>query len=665
MPRLRPLIQAGAALTLALFALLATGLPGALNRTAFDSLTRLFANPARAHPDALLVLIDEDAIATAARRGERWPWPRESFAALLLALHQAGARAIAADLLFLEPSEDAYQDDLLASAVAATGTHLAALNYRQPVLRPVDGSPLPPTGLVEYHPDSDGVIRHYIYPLSLAQTVGQPDFPQWKYLVLLRWPAGTTALGRQALGAGPLIDHGRALLHSVRATGADELDPTALRHALATLPPLHFGGELRGKTVFIGASHAAGFDLKPFPIGPREPGVLVHFTAWSNAMNRDYFRQLRGLDLVIALALTAFFLIFHWHQTHLVTLTTIATLLTLTLLAVTLAGAYFGFWFPPALPVLALALTFTTLTVRHWNSENQAQRRLSELFSSYVSPAVLRRLQEHPDRLRLGGERRDVTVYFSDVAGFTELAERCGPETLVTVMNEYFGEMSDILIQHGGYLDKYIGDAVMAVFGAPDDQPDHAVAACRAALACRDRLAALAPAWAARHGVRLSARAGLNTGTAIAGNIGSARKRSYTVLGDCVNLASRLEGANKAYGTSILAGPETVRQAGHTILFRPVDLLRVKGKSHAALVHEPLAPTELASPAQTALAHDHAAAWAHLQARRFQNAFDAYQALLARDAGDLLAQEHARRCRSYLDNPPPPDWDGIHHLKDK
>lgn len=666
MPRHSTAWLAGGALAITLLTLHFLGLTGLLNRAVFDGLTRLQARSELPHPDAIMVLIDEETVTQAAQRGERWPWPRESFAALLLAAHQAGARAIAADLLFLEPSEDAYQDDLLAAAVVATGTHLARLPDRTPVLRTVDGTPLPEPGLVEYRPDPDGVIRRYIFPLSLADVVGLPDRPAWKYPCLLRWVGGVRALPSHALRAGPLLDHGRDLLKKIRSTGADELNPAALRTALANLPPLDLGGSLRGKTVFIGASHAGGFDLKPFPIGVREPGVLIHFTAWSNAMKGNFFsREWRGLDLALGIMAMIALLLLFWRQTSLGRLSAAAGGFLLATGVFTLAGFGQNFWFPPASPALAIALTFTTLAIRHWNAENQAQRRLTELFGSYVSPAVLRRLQEHPDRLRLGGELREVTVYFSDVAGFTELAERCGPETLVSVMNKYFGEMSEILMAHGGYLDKYIGDAVMAVFGAPDDQPDHALAACRAALACRQRLSELAPAWERQHGVRLSARAGLNTGSAIAGNIGSLRKRSYTVLGDTVNLASRLEGANKAYGTAILCGPETFRQAGTAILFRPVDLLRVKGKSHAVMVHEPLAVAEQVDESLRArvLAHDHA--WNLFQQRKFADAAAAYETLCRQDPADALAGEHLRRCRSYLDNPPPSDWDGVYHLRSK
>jgi adenylate cyclase len=664
MPRPSAPLLAGAALALGLAALHGTGLTGTLNQAWFDALSRFHADPARAHPDAVLVLIDEATVAEAARRGERWPWPRGTFAALLCALHQAGARAIAADLLFLEPSEDAYQDDLLASAVAATGTRLARLPDREPVLRAVDGTPLPAPGRVDYLPDPDGTVRRYVFEGSLAAVAGLPDPPP-DGPVLLLWPGGTAALGRQALGAGPLLAHGRALLDAVRASGADELEPAALRAALAALPPLELEGALRGKTVFLGASHAAGFDLKPFPIGPREPGVLVHFTAWSNAMGRAWFREAPGGDALAALAIVAGSLAACWRNARLLRLATAAAALVLG--ALVLGGAAFGagLWLPPALPVLATAAAFTTLAVRHWRAENEAQRRLTHLFGSYVSPAVLHRLLEHPDRLRLGGERREVTVFFSDVAGFTELSERGEPETLVAVMNEYFGEMSELLIDEGGYLDKYIGDAIMAVFNAPDGLEAHALAACLAALACRDRLAALAPEWERRHGVRLGARIGLNTGPAVAGNVGSPRKRNYTVLGDCVNLASRLESANKAYGTTILAGQATKDLAGDAILFRPVDLLRVKGKAGAVQTWEPIALAATATEAQHALVRDHGAASALVQARRFAEARAAYESLVARDPADELAAVHAARCRAYSDHPPPPDWDGVFQLKDK
>jgi adenylate cyclase len=657
-------LAAGAALAMLVALFHLTGLAGALDRAWFDFLSRRLAEPASAHPEAVMVLIDEETVAAVAQRGERWPWPRERFAGLFAAIHQAGARAIAADLLFLEPSEDGAQDDVLASYTVATGTHLARLTGQVPALPSTAAQPLPVMGLVEYHPDLDGTVRRYAFPQSLAAvTLPREIYPH--ATPKLRWYGGTHALGRQALRAQDLVAEGREILAAVRASGADEFDPKSVRQALESLPPGRFRNELEGRTVFIGASHAAGFDLKPFPIGPREPGVLVHFTAWSNAVQGTWFRQAPGLGVAATIAILSGSLTLFWRQASLARLAWMAGGIILALLGSGVAGFAFHYWEPVALPVFATAAVFTTLAVRHWREESAAKRQLGDLFGSYVSPQVLTRLLEHPDRLRLGGECREVTVFFSDVAGFTELSEKVGPETLVAVMNDYLSEMSEYLIEQGGYLDKYIGDAIMGVFGAPEPQDGHALAACRAALSCRDRLHELAPGWEARHGVRLSARIGINSGVAVAGNVGSARKRNYTVLGDCVNLASRLEGANKAYGTTILIGEATAALVGDDVLTRPVDFLRVKGKSTPVRTYELLALAGSASPGQREQARAHTHAHALYQAQKFQDALESYQIILARDAGDHLAAVYRDRCRSFLDNPPPADWDGVYQLKDK
>ncbi|MSU45721.1 MAG: adenylate/guanylate cyclase domain-containing protein [Lacunisphaera sp.] len=204
------------------------------------------------------------------------------------------------------------------------------------------------------------------------------------------------------------------------------------------------------------------------------------------------------------------------------------------------------------------------------------------MFGAYVDPGVVAQLVQNPDFIRLGGERREATVFFSDLVGFTDLSEKLKdqPELMVEVVNAYLDETSECLLNHGAYVDKYIGDAVMAAFGVPQPLPDHALAACRAALDAQRLIAGINARYAVMVGVQLAMRIGLNTGELIVGNVGSSRKKNYTVMGDTVNLASRLEGANKVFGTGILLGDEAGRRA-----FFPLARLRVKGKLEAIEVH--------------------------------------------------------------------------------
>jgi adenylate cyclase len=645
------------ALILTLFSL--AGLPGNLDRAWFDFLSRKHATPSAASPEAVMVLIDEATIQEAAtRRGDRWPWPRGTFAALIAAIHQAGARTIVVDLLFLEPSEDAAEDETLGAMIQATGAILARLPKATGVFEA-----LAPTGLVNYPSDNDSIIRRYAFKDSLVAASGLavPD-----HTPLLRWYGGLDQIHPdQKRSALLLVAEGRRIQEALQQSGVDEFDANSVRKALPSLPRQEFQNALKDKIVFLGVNHAAGFDIKSFPVGAKEPGLLCHWTAWSNARLGHWFREIPGFSPVTtSLILIAAFGLF-WSMARLPRLAGLAASLLVLLVFSSWLGFFNSLYLPVALPATGTVLAFTVLAARHWQSESAEKRRIGELFGSYVAPEVLDYLQEHPGRVKLGGERCEASVYFSDLAGFTDLSEKLPPEDLIALMNDYFGEMGDILIREGGYLDKYIGDAVMGVFGVPRPLPGHALAACRAALSCRDRLAEMADSIHQRHGVRVFARIGINTGPVVAGNLGSVRKVSYTVMGDTVNLASRLEGANKPYGTTILLGEATEAAAREGILTRPVDLLRVKGKEQAVMTHELLALSgSLPGPVLIAAEHQRTA-YTHYRARRFAEALQGYKAAAAILTDDTLVDLYRQRCLAFLSNPPPSDWDGVWVLKEK
>jgi len=270
----------------------------------------------------------------------------------------------------------------------------------------------------------------------------------------------------------------------------------------------------------------------------------------------------------------------------------------------------------------------------------------------------------------LGGETRELTIWFSDIADFTSLSEHMAPDRLVQFLNSYLSEMTDLLDRHGGFVDKYIGDAILAVFGAPIDDPDHALHAVEAALACRNRLDEMSREFAHMVGQPLSARIGVNTGQAVVGNIGSRRRFNYTVMGDAVNLASRLEGANKLYGTGILVSDTTVAGCTDRVKFREIDLVRVVGRETPVRIFEPLGPGGLMgaeqpgphSVTQDAQAARFAAALDDFRNQRFSAAAEAFSALAEADA---VAAYYAGRARYFAESPPGAEWDQITNLTEK
>lgn len=286
-------------------------------------------------------------------------------------------------------------------------------------------------------------------------------------------------------------------------------------------------------------------------------------------------------------------------------------------------------------------------------------------FAKYVPAGLVRDLMERGQEATLGGETRELTVYFSDIADFTSIAEKLSPNDLVDQLGDYFGEMSAEIRKERGTVDKFIGDAIMAFWGAPHDVEDHALRACKAALRCQTRLAELRQVWAAQGRAAFRARIGINTGAVLVGNIGSDERMNYTVMGDPVNVASRLEALCKRTRLAIMIGQRTRELAGEDIVARPLDRLAVKGKEEGLVVYELMALRADATPDQLrAEALSEKAMSAYL-ARDFTAAADAAHALLKLLPGDVSASEFLARAQTLAKTGVPDDWDGVTVLTDK
>lgn len=245
-------------------------------------------------------------------------------------------------------------------------------------------------------------------------------------------------------------------------------------------------------------------------------------------------------------------------------------------------------------PLVGIGVTAIATGTLRLLTEGRRNRWLEGTFSRYLAPDVIAALKRDPSRIELGGRRREITIFFSDVAGFTSLSERLEPEQVVRLLNRYLTGQSAELMERGGVIDKFEGDAIMAFFGDPLDVPDHAERACRSAVACIEALASLEPTWRELGIERFDIRIGINTGTAVVGNLGSERRFDYTCMGDAVNLASRLEGANKHFGSRILIGPDTYAQARDALVAKPLGDLVVVGKSRPVAVYELIAMADAA-----------------------------------------------------------------------
>ncbi len=319
----------------------------------------------------------------------------------------------------------------------------------------------------------------------------------------------------------------------------------------------------------------------------------------------------------------------------------------------------------PLLPSTASGLlAFAALLAYRYGVADKEKRYIRQAFSLYLPEPVVDRMIAGGRVPTLGGETRDVTIWFSDIADFASLSERMTPEQLVGFVNDYLSEVTELLDRYGGFIDKYVGDAVVAVFGAPLDDPDHARHAVQAALACQERLQALGQQSGPVSGDRMTTRIGIHSGDTLVGNIGSRRRFNYTVMGDTVNLASRLEGANKIFGTKILVSEATAALCRENISFREIDLVRVAGRETPVRIFEPLgqagaAPVAAVTKLGAADLDRFAEARAAFRAGRFAQAEQIFQALSAHDP---VAAHLAERAGALVASPPPSDWDGVTNL---
>src|SRR5579871_2852815 len=317
---------------------------------------------------------------------------------------------------------------------------------------------------------------------------------------------------------------------------------------------------------------------------------------------------------------------------------------------------------PMSEPFAAGLLALVAIIAYRLVVTDRGQRLLRRSFALYLAPQVIDRMLASNKLPELGGETRHVTVFFSDLAGFSSISEQMTATELVAFMNEYLSEMTDIIEASGGYVEKYVGDSIVAVFGAPVDDGDHARNAAHAALACHRRLEELNRTSPAFHGIKVAHRMGLNSGEALVGNIGSKRRFNYSVMSDAVNVASRLEGANKYYGTAIIASETTVAATGSTFAWRELDAVRVKGRNTPLKIYELLDLAGQDTPQQRDAAGAYAEGLAHWRKRAFDEAAKSFARAAEFDRSSDLFR---KRASDLAKSPPGSDWDPVSSLESK
>ena len=517
-------------------------------------------------------------------------------------------------------------------------------------------------------PDPDGTVRW----LPLALAYGPDIFAPLALVTLQHYrqkaPLGITLsrfgveeirLGREVI---PVDRYGRMFINFLGPAGTF---PTysAARVLDGSLPP----EALKDKVVLVGATAVGIFDLRVTPFSGICPGLEIQATILDNILRQQFIRTLTNPTLTTMVIVLAIGLIFGLMLPRLPAMGAIAMTLIMVQAYVALNYLAFRSWglqLEVFYPLLEVAGVYTGITLQRFLSEERERVRIKKAFQSFVAPEVVNQIIRHPEKLRLGGERRELSILFADIRGFTTLSETMEPEALVEVLHEYLNPMSEIVVKHGGTLDKYIGDAIMALYGAPLDQADHSRRACRTALEMIKTLKDLDREWVERGRPALRIGIGINSGLVSVGNMGSNRLFDYTAIGDNVNLASRLEGLNKFYGTEILVAGATVRDLDQEFYFREVDLVRVKGKKHPIVIYEVLG--EGAPEGKLAgFLEFYREAMAAFRERRFREAREAFQGACEFSPHDSLCAHYLDLTRKYADNPPGPDWDGVTTMVEK
>ncbi|NTW07395.1 MAG: CHASE2 domain-containing protein, partial [Syntrophaceae bacterium] len=664
-----------------------------------------------AGPETVIAAIDEKSLTELGR----WPWPRATMAALVDRLKASGVKATGFDIVFSESDKaDSDTDAILAKSITRAKNitlgyffhlsdkdvaHLSEKeisehednikNSRYQLVncneKNADDSPLPKayapqtnlklfsaaavnSGFFNIMPDSDGSLRwaplvikfgsNYYSSLPLSVLQQYLDWPQLS-LNLAGYGTESISIGNTVI---PTDESGRLLINYL---GPVKTFPHfSVSDILKGRIPAE---KLRNKIVLVGATAIGIYDVRVTPFGAAYPGVEIHATVIDNILHRNFlihsgFTRFIDLCTIILLGLLMGLIIPRLKAVK-------GVFVALILIGIFVAAnmflfARFNIWLNLIYPVLTMITIYLGITVYRYITEEREKKKIRGAFQYYLTASVINEMLKDPSKLKLGGDKKDLSVLFSDIRGFTTISEKLSPEELVHLLNEYLTAMTDIVFKYDGTLDKYMGDAIMAIFGAPLDQPDHARRACRTALDMMSELHRLQKKWREEGKPPLNIGIGINSGDMVVGNMGSQMRFDYTVMGDMVNLGSRLEGTNKEYGTNIIISEFTYNAVRDVMCCRELDRVRVKGKKLPVKIYELLGEkkdedkfSEFISSFEEGLALYRASKW--------DEAIAAFQKTLSIKPEDAACILYIERCKNLKENPPPSPWDGVFTMTKK
>ncbi len=696
---------------------------GFFERTELSFLDRSFARrgPLNFPKESLQVVIISISDKSETTVPDRFPFPRSYYARAIHNLNRAGAAAIGIDLTFEQPDPlGPHHDDELFAAirqyrnvVVAGKTDLRSsdvtITREEENFHSIFYTADSAVGSVFVPNDADGIYRRY---MPFAKMPGQERYiPSFAFAMMnkaLGLPSTATAAQTDAsffLGGRhiPKYDdvsilinyHGIAgktfqtfdIVNILDDAEFQTVEEREFRTPINVFDDPDYGllndGVFRGKLVLIGPYFAESKDL--FNVSVSEQGfedrnqmygVELHANALQTLVHQNYLEKLPAAEesfLILFLSIVTFSLV-TWlkliktHYAFIIEI--VAVIVVAGMIDGILTLSYYAFAehqlvIPVVSPIAAVILNYIGSAVYQYLTERKQKTMIKGMFSQYLNPSVVNELIAHPEKLRLGGEKKELTVFFSDIASFTNFSEKLDAVDLVQILNEYLSAMTDIILKHNGTLDKYVGDAVMAVWGAPMELPNNALNACRAALQMQKKTSEIAARWDTEGKPKLLVRMGLNTDMMVVGNVGGSSRFDYTVIGDAVNLGSRLEGANKTYGTKIMISERTRDLVHDVLVCRELDYLIVKGKTRPIRVFELVAEkSDIDSTRQELIDRYHRGLELY-RGRKFKQAEKEFLGVLSADADDGPSQLYLIRTQAYIKKPPPKEWNGVFELKSK
>jgi adenylate cyclase len=670
-------------------------------------LRKIVELPQQPIEDVIIIDIDGRSLN---KLGAFQQWPRTYWAKAIEILEKGNARVIALDVLFDRSNRFPEEDGQFIRAVKAHGNvfNSIALSFSD-ADNFLESMPSEPAGLEAERfrfdiPDNllyelpmlDRIEPEFIDLLNASAGIGSvnlsPDndgisrrVPLFMRFNDRVYPTLGTVMALKELGAGEILyypDRGEVEIEIANDSSltipVDDKSKILIYYygpyqtfryipffsLISEQVPIEY---FNNKVVIIGASAPGLSDLRSTPWQPSFPGVEVHANIFQQIMNRRFIRELSGEQqflFILALGIFAGLLFTFLHPVG--GGIGAAVLYGVVFIAAWLAFAFQFLWIPLIAPFLVILFAYTIHYAYRYVVEERDKRELKKIFSHYVSPGVVEELLKKPEMVKLGGEKKVCSVLFSDLAGFSSFAAARPPEEVVKLLNAYLTAMSHVVLDHHGTLDKYEGDAIMAIFGAPADVENHALAACKTALQMQRSLGKMRADWKKRKLPELHQRIGINSGDMVIGNMGSNIRFDYTAIGDSVNLGARLESANKLYGTGILISEATFQMVKEQVVARQLDVVRVKGKQDPVKVYELIALKDDSMDVKNReLLTYFQQGYEHYLSRNWDWAGNQFRQALQINNGDGPSRLYLERCEKFMKNPPSKDWDGVCDLNTK